>query len=276
MINYIYETHKLQNPLLPFIFHRKHAISCATSFPHWHENIEILYCTKGEGFVKCGPEITYFSAGDIYVADADSPHAIGSDSRIEYRCLIIGSSFCFENGIPISALSFQKKISDPELGILFESIREAFDQLDVQNFITVLELRHRALSLLKNLCGSYIDGTAKHTPSPANEHVKKALTYIRTNLSSKITLEQIADHIGISKYHLSHIFKDFTGKSIVETINHFRCQEAKQLIEKGTSVSNAAALCGFDNLSYFTHTFKRIFQELPSSVLNAEKNDTKK
>ena len=274
MINYIYETHKLQNPLLPFIFHRKHALYCTTAFPHWHENMEILHCLKGEGFVKCGPEITYLSSGDIYVADADSPHAIGSDSGIEYRCLIIGSSFCSANGIPISSLAFQKRVHDPELSRLFESIREAFDCLDAQDFRTVLEIRHRILGLLKALCNNYIDNTDKQSPSPTNEHVKKALTYIRTHLSSRITLEQIADHIGISKYHLSHIFKDFTGKSIVETINHFRCQEAKQLIEKGTSVSAAAALCGFDNLSYFTHTFKRIFQDPPSSFYNAVKSNS--
>ena len=43
--------------------------------------------------------------------------------------------------------------------------------------------------------------------------------------------------------------------------------EARRLIESGMAVSTAAITCGFENLSYFTRTFKKIFQQLPSDFL---------
>lgn len=265
MISYTYEAHELKGQLLPFIFHRNHSMTQNAGFPHWHENIELLYCIRGSGYVKCGPETTHFSCGEIFVVNTDTPHSIGSDTTIEYRCLIIGSSFCAANGVPISALSFQQKICDERLNTLFEAVREAFDCSDSQDFLSVMEIHYRVLGLLRVLCANYIDSTARKISSPANEYVKKALIYIRNNLSSNLSLQELASHIGISKYHLSHIFKDFTGKSIVETVNHFRCQEAKLLIENGMPVSAAAASCGFKNLSYFSHAFKRIFHSTPSS-----------
>ena len=42
--------------------------------------------------------------------------------------------------------------------------------------------------------------------------------------------------------------------------------EAKRLIESGMSVSAAALSCGFENMSYFSRTYKKYTGTLPSSV----------
>lgn len=64
----------------------------------------------------------------------------------------------------------------------------------------------------------------------------------------KLSLDDIADHIGISKFSLSREFKKLTGNTVVSFINILRCSEAKRLMEKGMSVSSAAYACGFENL----------------------------
>ena len=88
--------------------------------------------------------------------------------------------------------------------------------------------------------------------------------YIRSNFTKKLSLDNIAIYVGISKYHLCREFKTLTGNTIIEFINTLRCTEAKRLIEKGMRVSEAAYTCGFDNLSYFSRTFQHIIGHEPS------------
>ena len=76
---------------------------------------------------------------------------------------------------------------------------------------------------------------------------------------------EIADHIGISKYHLAREFKYITGHTIIEQINILKCNEAKKLIESGKSVTEAATLLGFNDLPYFSQVFKRMNGVTPSA-----------
>lgn len=267
MTNYVYETHSMDNPLLPFIFHRSFVVTQKHSLPNWHENIELLQCTGGKGYIQCGVEVYDFSQGDVFVVNANTPHCICSDGSVIYRCLIIDDSFCSANGIPISTLHFQNTIRDEGMNARFEEINTAFDKCRENKPCAVADVRYAVLGLLRALCADYIVDKPASSSSAANEHVKKAMTYIRKNISKPLTLDEISGYAGVSKYHLSREFKAFTGKTIVQTVNLIRCTEAKRLMESGMSVSAAAAACGFENLSYFSRTFKKLFRKLPSAFL---------
>lgn len=93
------------------------------------------------------------------------------------------------------------------------------------------------------------------------------MTYIRQNLSRSISLEDLSQQAGISKFHLSREFKAVTGTTIFDFINLTRCNEAKLLIESGMSVSAAAISCGYHNMSYFSRAFQKRFGILPSHYL---------
>lgn len=261
---YNYETHTMPNPLLPFIYHRRFEVQSRDKIPNWHENIEFLLAIEGEGYVRCGTECVPFSAGDLFVIGADTLHGIGTESRLVYRCLIVDNSFFVANGIPIRSLQFQSVIRDGELFALFDAIAQAYAELDSGDFRTVLSVRASILRLLLALCRGYI---TLSPPQPTNEHIKKAIIYIRKHLSEPITLDDLARHVGTSKFHLARQFKAFTGKTVVQTVNLMRCAEAQRLLEQGMRVGEAAAACGFDNLSYFSRTFKALTGKLPSAYL---------
>ncbi len=267
MANYVYETHKIENPLLPFIYHKSFVVTQRHSLPNWHENIEILYCVTGKGSVQCGAESFEFLPGDLFLVNANTPHCVCSDGSVVYRCLIIDNSFCVANGIPILDLYFQKLIQDEALARQFEEIGAAFDR--GSDPMAAADIRYGVLGLLRLLCAGYITEKPSTVFSAANQHVKDALTYIRKNISSPLTLDTIAGHVGVSKFHLAREFKAFTGRTMVQTINLIRCSEAKRLMESGMSVSAGAAECGFENLSYFSRTFKELFHRLPSSFVRS-------
>jgi AraC-like DNA-binding protein len=162
-------------------------------------------------------------------------------------------------------LTFQERIQDPLLSQQFQAVTNAFAQYSKESPTTCAEIRYQVLGLLRMLCAGYQLPDKTRASSNANQYVMQVLTYIREHLDKKITLEDLASYVGISKYHLSHIFREYTGKTVFSAINQIRCNEAKQLIESGMSVSEAALCCGFENLSHFSNTFKQIFHVRPSS-----------
>lgn len=85
----------------------------------------------------------------------------------------------------------------------------------------------------------------------------KIIGYIRNNYMNKITLDEIADQVFMSKYHISRIFNDGMGISISAYINKTRIEKSKRLLKDTTlSIADIANLIGFEDQSYFTKQFK--------------------
>ena len=259
-----YETHKMPHPALPFIYHPRFHLTTREKVPNWHENIELLQATEGSGYVLCGAERLPLTKDSVVVVNADTLHCIGTEDHLAYRCLIIDNSFFLANGVPIGALYFQSHLTDSTVCSLLEAIDQAYAQYNSEDFRCILSVRTPIQQLVQLLCLQY---TTPKPDSAASEHVKKAVAYMRKHLATPISLDQLANVVGISKYHLARQFKLFTGKTMVQTLNRMRCTEAKRLIESGKSVSSAATSCGFDNLSYFTRTYKKYLGSLPSELL---------
>lgn len=260
-----YEIHQFAHPFIPFIFHPYYNLTNQEIETNWHKNIEILYCISGNGYVRCGASCYDFKENDIAVINSDQLHTVGSTHSISYCCFIIGTSFCAENGISIENLLFQNLIQDPELAQLIHKISLIHKNFNGSDIGSVIDYRYAALGLLCKLCRDYC--CAESTPAPSHAHIKKAIMYIRSNFTKKLSLDDISIYVGISKYYLSREFKALTGCSIIEFINTLRCTEAKRLIEKGMNISSAAYECGFENLSYFSQTFQKHIGVLPSCIL---------
>ena len=271
MVNYIYETHSMENPLLPFIYHKRLVVTQRKTLPNWHENLEILQCIAGKGYVQCGLQKFDFVKGDLFVVNPNTPHCTCSEGCIVTRCLILDNTFCAANGIASENLHFVNLIRDEALFEAFNAVAEAYEGQDEPWAVT--NIRYAVLGLLRQLCTGYsTEKTEDAQAEASSNHIRAALTYIRQNIAKPLSLDLIAESTGISKYYLSREFKAFTGKTIVQTVNLIRCVEARRMIESGENVSQAAANCGFENLSYFTRTFKKHFGVLPSSLLAGGKS----
>lgn len=88
--------------------------------------------------------------------------------------------------------------------------------------------------------------------------VYKCIDYIRQNYDDKITLDDIAIHVSLSRSYLSKLFKDETGYSLFSYINHVRIEKSKQfLLDETIPLVDVAGMCGFEDQSYFTKVFKK-------------------
>lgn len=274
MIKSSYETHVISNPLLPFRFHKPDtARECKHCTPNWHENIEILVCTRGTATVMLDGRQYAFSPGDICVANTYCVHTTVQEENLDYHCLIVDKKFCEENGIRTGDLLFQEWIRDPETCEVFRNVVDAFGNYSDEDPFCIPDIRYAVLGFLRTLCRKHLISKGEEVPHAASrERVKRAIEYINENFRRNISLQDVADYVEISKYYLSREFREFTGSTIFDTLNKTRCAEAKRMIEGGSTVSEAALSCGYENLSYFTRAFKKHLGECPSKYLLKERS----
>ena len=267
-----YEPHVMPNENIPFIFHRDLIRKQAdenVSLANWHRNIEILYFISGSGEVLCDTQATPVQAGDLFVINANSLHSVVTDSEARYYCLIVDGNFCRENHIDTDTLMFQNHIRDEDAAAHFVRIAESYAH---RHEFYYASIRSAVLALMVHLACKYVDKDAtarKRGSGKAVENIKIAMGYIQAHFTAKLTMESVADEVGLSVYHFAREFKKVTGVTFVSYINHLRCESAKKMLQSGKyTVAEACMENGFENLSYFSKTFKKFFGKSPASYLH--------
>lgn len=264
MSNFVYETHKIDERL-PFIFHTDAPMNRRVFQPNWHSNVELQCCISGEGVVRINAETYDMRPGDVVVINSEEIHVTYAEDQVRYHCLIIDNSFFTANGLDAAQLQFQHLIHDPELFITIQRIAEAYGRWNKDHAISdALQIRRDVLEILCILYDRYRQ-PQEQVHFLATQRIKSAMDYVRQNLPEQLSLDVLAGHVGVSKFHLSREFKRATGMTVVTYINLCRCTEARQMILDGAPVSNAALACGFENMSYFTRAFKQLFGCVPSA-----------
>lgn len=82
----------------------------------------------------------------------------------------------------------------------------------------------------------------------------------------------ISKNVYIDKYSLSRNFKSLTGQTVFQYINNYRCSKVTELIINGMPINEAAKMCGFNNMSFFSRTFKKAKGKLPSECKKHQEN----
>ncbi len=85
----------------------------------------------------------------------------------------------------------------------------------------------------------------------------KIIGYIKANYMNKITLDEIAEHVYMSKSYVSKIFNEEMNTSLSAYINKIRIDKSKYLLaDTSISIADIAHLTGFEDQSYFSKQFK--------------------
>ncbi len=249
---------------------RKTAITAPLNF-NWHESIEILYVDDGEGVVVCDFEQHPISRGDIFIINSDVFHSIHTDNYLSYYYLIVDSDFCKTNGLNMATILFEEKIRDSWAISMFGAILRTFTE---EGAFYKAKVRAKVLDFLVYLCEKYgVEISEREKKRDKNfDNIRAAIIYIRDHIREKITVDTLAQMSGMSKYHFIREFKRITHYTPVMYVNIVRIEMARRLIgEKDLSIGEVSEKCGFDNVSYFTKTFKKYTGTTPSE-LRLEKN----
>lgn len=255
-----YESHVIPDLAHPYKFHFKHFLC----MPHWHENIEILQFS-GSGSVICDRMSYEVKEGDIAVISSNMLHAVPACGDTTHDCLIVDSTFLAKNNINIAELNFERIIRDDTVAKLFQNVMDEVVRAYKGDEYSAAAVKAAILTLVVRLCRNY--SVAEATEYGRNDAIKRALGYIKAHYSEPLTVDMVASKVNISKYYFCREFHRETGFTVVRYINNLRCREAEKLLRTGKhTVSEVARACGFENLSYFTRTYKAIIGVTPSQT----------
>ena len=252
--------------------------SSRPSHLHWHDAIEFVYVREGElNFSLDGEKFTA-SPGDLVTVNSAIVHSfIPSTDTADYYFLVADDNFFRTNNLYSEGTFFEKKIRTGEAERLFLEIIRETEKADEFSKISTLSVL-MSLFIYMNRHHKVIKEESHLTEKKKMGMVRDALVYIGEHFKERLTVEEIAEASHFSKSYLSHIFKEITGMSVISYINLLRCHNARTLILDGMSIAEAAADCGFVEISYFTRVFKKTLGILPSEVrdeiftLNAKKS----
>ena len=99
-----------------------------------------------------------------------------------------------------------------------------------------------------------------------SKYVLEAMDFIGRNYSdSSISIGLIAQHLGISEGHLSHLFKKETDYTLLNYLTRYRIHKAMGLLKDcRVKVYEVAEQVGYRDITYFSATFKKLVGVSPS------------
>ncbi len=140
-----------------------------------------------------------------------------------------------------------------------EQIKKTEQLLEVQNWAQLAAfLRNEAIELARQVTTK---NNRRHKLLAA-----KAKAFVAENYQQEISLDKIADLLGISSGYFSSIFKEVEGINFSEFLLCYRVAAAKKLLlDPAVNIAEAGYKAGFNDPAYFSRIFKRIAGVSPTS-----------
>jgi len=109
-------------------------------------------------------------------------------------------------------------------------------------------------------------------PAPRCLAIQRAIGIIQQRYWDRISLSLLARQVGMSKYRLSHRFRDVLGITFREYLLMVRLERAKVLLAAGhVSITEVAHDVGYGDLARFDKVFKRYTGFTPSAYRSSNR-----
>ena len=155
--------------------------------------------------------------------------------------------------------SFSYAQSALRLGAV-DFLLKPFDDGELEQAVTNLQRRMAAARQPED---EAIPGLKKGDKS---KYVLQAMDYIGAHYGEQtISVSTIAQHLGLSESHLSHLFRKETDYTIMNYLTRYRIHKAMELLRDcRLKVYEIAERVGYRDITYFSSTFKKVVGMSPS------------
>ena len=246
---------------------------------HHHTAIEISYIAAGRGMYRIHGQDVEINTGDIFLFGTNEVHWIYEISepmvllniQCEPRYIWSPQSGGFDNSLLdpfFNRADILKRIeaSNPLSSQIAEIIQKVKKELAEKKSGHEIMSRAYLFEILVLLSRLY------NQESPAQSirvgrlnDMEAALRFIDENITSPISLDEIALNANMSRTYFCTVFKKLNGLSPWEYIGLKRIQMARKLLEKSSkSILEISFECGFNNISHFNRAFKSATGRKPS------------
>lgn len=223
--------------------------------PHIHTHLEMILLTSGSSMSTVDGHKFLIEAGDIFLAFPHQIHFYHDLTPVSGLIFIFPIDFyrelkeIFQSKIPFSPIIKAKDIPPDVTARLTQAeccnrSDKEFDRIAAKGYL---------LSVLGELlpCMNLQPSTGSH------DSIKSILSYCSVNYTEPISLDTLSEDLHLSKYYISHIFKERMGISFTDFINSLRVEHACSMLVKGANITEVAFSSGFSSIRTFNRAFAK-------------------
>lgn len=229
--------------------------------PGVRDHYLIHYVISGKGTYHARGNVYALSAGDLFLAVPDENIFYQADPSEPWEYCWVGF-----NGTEARVLLAQTDLGegDPMLrGVSPDVYKQMMRIYESRG-----SLPHQAAFMtgaLYQLLAALMRDRRSPVVRRGDDSVQQACEFIGNNLAMPITVEDIADHVGLSRSRLYRLFMAELRLSPVQVLTQVRIRQACALLKRGDlSVKAVAASVGFENQLYFSRRFREIMGCTPT------------
>lgn len=243
---------------------------------HWHEELEAAIITEGRAVIIAGNEKYTIHKGEGFFINSSILHGCwdldGSASRfhsIVFHPRLVGGSMdsvfylnyikpLLENHTLESIHLKQETAWQAEVLNAIESAwQAAYHELSGYEFKVRNALSEMIFLLQCNISNTNRSFTAKKTRN--SDRIKSMLRYIHEHYREELNITKIAESASISESECLRCFHSTIHITPIQYVRQYRIQRAANLLAATEErISDIAMQCGFQDMSYFTKTFREM------------------
>ena len=249
---------------------------------HWHEEWEAVFITQGSCLVAAGNHKALLHAGEGFFIHSGALH--GCWDELNSGCMF--HSMVFHPrliGGSLDSIFYQQFVQPllnsegPELVLLKPDIPwqlQALDAIEAAWQHCVREddgfpflVRNSLSELIFLLCRHLapVISSVRSKDIRNAQRIKTMLSCIHSRYGTSLTTAEIADSASISESECLRCFRTTIGTTPIQYLKQYRIQQAARLLsETHQKISDIASICGFQDMSYFTRTFRSQMGCVPS------------
>ena len=234
-----------------------------------------IYCIEGAGWYRINGQEYTVNANQYFILPAGTEHTYGADDANPWTIYWIhfkgklASHFAKQCARPIEI----KPGLHSRISIRIDLFEEIFHTLEMgyshENLLFACSIFYHYLGTLRYL-QQYRE--AGRNEADKNDIVTAAIHFMRENLEKKLTLHEIAEHIGYSASHFSVLFSKRTGYAPLAYFNQLKIQQACQLLDfTDMKVNQVCFKIGIEDNYYFSRLFSKIMGMSPREYKKMKK-----
>ena len=221
--------------------------------PHLHTAAELLYIEKGEAALTTGTIEYKLLKGDFVFIMPSMLHCITPADEdtvvyvIDIKNELISDIIKRYSGLRPASPVLKAMDVPPTLLYALSAISTERDK----------NIAYSWVNLMVNIVTSKLRFAEIHD-GVTSDLSNKVLTYLSIHFREQISLDNLADAMGVSRFHLSHLFSNKLGIGFKEYLNNLRVECAKSILRStDIPVSEIYEASGFEN----QRTFNRVFRD---------------
>ncbi|MBK5723151.1 AraC family transcriptional regulator [Dysgonomonas sp. Marseille-P4677] len=228
------------------------------------ENI-LIYCEEGNGYITCYEEKYSISRNQVFIIPANTPHSYGSSYQNPWS--IYWFHFCGEFVSMFSSI-INKVINLEESDrSRFNDRIQLFDEMyqNLEMGYNFENLEYVSFCLMHYLASlKYMNQFREIKKIKETDVIQKSIQYMKDHLETKMTLDDIANHMGYSISHFGAIFLQRTSYSPLEYYNQLKIQRACSYLQfSDLKLKEIAFRLNFYDPFHFSKAFKKEMEITP-------------